>query len=441
MPHSPAPSPWRAEIAATLQLAGPLVMANLLQMAVFGVDVIFVARLGAASLAASSLAVSLFSLMMWCFSSMTGAVTALISAELGQRRHAVREVRRSLRMALWLAVFCAVIGMAACQLGERVMLATGQDPHIAAQAQGFLVMLSLSILPGILSNVLRSFVAAMGRPYFATAITALAILANTLGNYAFVFGHLGAPAMGLTGSAISTLLTALVTLAAYVMAIGTDRRLRRYQVFGRWWRPEWQRLRDLCRIGLPIALTIIAEGGLFSSAAFLMGRIGPTELAAHTIALQIAAVFFQLPFGIGQAATIRVGYHFGSSDRAAIARAGSAALGTCIGTQLFSAALMLMVPGLIISAYVDVTAPANAAMVVLATQYLIVAAAFQMFDGIQAVICGALRGLQDTRAPMLIAISGYWLVGFPLAAGLGLFTALAGLGVWLGRDWLSSPRC
>jgi MATE family multidrug resistance protein len=263
-------------------------------------------------------------------------------------------------------------------------------------------------------------------------ITALSIGVNALGNWALVFGHLGAPPLGLLGSPLASFITACLTVAAYCLAIRSDRRLRRMHIFGRWWRPEWSRMRQIFALGLPIALTLMAEGGLFSSAAFLMGRIGEAQLAAHTVALQIASIFFQVPFGIGQAATIRVGYHYGARDRAAVGRAGWAAFVTGMAFVGVSAAAMLLVPRLIVAAYIDIDAPENAAMIVFAIQYLIVAAAFQLVDGAQAVIAGALRGVQDTRVPMIIAVVSYWLAGFTTAYWLGLHTALEGLGVWIG---------
>jgi len=296
----------------------------------------------------------------------------------------------------------------------------------------FLGILLWAVVPNLMAGVLRNVVAALGRPTFATAVTGLAIVVNALGNYAFVFGHFGAPALGLDGSAISSVITACVMLAAYAVAIRADRRLRRYHLFGRLWRAEWPRLADLVRIGFPIALIILAEGGLFSSAAFLMGLIGAAELAGHTIALQVAALAFQIPFGIGQAATIRVGYHFGAGDKAAIGRAGRAALGIAVVYMVLPAGLMVLSPRMVLGFYVDRQDPANATMVAHAVTYLVVAAAFQLFDGAQAVLNGALRGLQDTRVPLLIALAGYWLFGFTTSVGLGFLTPLSGLGVWLG---------
>lgn len=432
MPDAAAPSPFRTELGATLRLAGPLVLANLLQMAVYAIDVIFVARLGEETLAAASLSTSLFGLIVWSISGLTGSAIALIAAELGRGVHAVREVRRTMRMALWLGVFAGASGMAICAFGEAIMLAAGQQASVAVRAGSFLSVLMWSLIPQVASNVLRGFVAALGRPVFATLITALAIVVNALGNYILVFGNFGAPALGLEGSAISTVITAFVTLFAYLWAIRSNRRMRRYHILGRWWRPDWQRLREIAGLGLPIALIVFAEGGFFGSAAFLMGLLGPAQLAGHTVALQVAAFSFQVPFGVAQAATIRVGYWFGASDRDAISRAGWAGLIVCFLFAACAAAVMLLFPKAILSIYVDVDAPANAAMLGFALQYLIIAAAFQLFDGTQAVAAGVLRGLQDTRVPMVIALFGYWVAGFGLAAGLGFATPLGGIGVWIG---------
>jgi MATE family multidrug resistance protein len=423
---------WRGELAATFQLAWPLALANLAQMLVHAIDVIFVARLGDVPLAASSLAIALFGLTLWSLTGLTGMVAALISAELGRRKHAVREVRRSTRMGMWLATAAGVFGMLVCLQGERLMRLTGQDPQVSTLAGEFLAVIMWATIPMLLANVLRNFVSALGRPVFATMITVLAIGVSALGNYAFVFGNLGAPALGLQGSALSSVLTACFIVLSYVAAIYGDRRLRRYRVFGNWWRPEWPRLVELVRIGTPVSLTVLAEAGLFSSAAFLMGRIGPHELAGHAVALQLAALAFQVPFGVAQAATIRVGYFYGARDPAAVARAGWTAMAIGTGFMVLTASAMIFAPLLLVRIYVDPDAARNAAMVGFAVQYMMVAAAFALFDGVQAVAAGALRGLQDTRAPMWLALFGYWIPGLGTAVWLGLFTPLEGLGVWIG---------
>lgn len=421
-----------AEFRATLALAWPLAAANLLQMLVHAIDVIFVARLGDAALAASSLGVSIFGLLLWTGTGLVGAVAPLVAAELGRRKHAVREVRRSVRMALWLSALVSLVFMGVCALGGPIMLATGQPPETSARAADFLLILLWGMFPMIAAAVLRIFVSALGRPKIATAITFFALGVNALGNWALVFGNLGMPALGLEGSALSSVMTSTLMLLAYVVIIQTDRRLRRYHLFGKWWRAEWTRFFEMLRIGTPIALTILAEAGLFTGAAFLMGRIGEAELAGHTIALQVAALAFQIPFGVAQAATIRVGLAYGARDHRGIAHAGTAAMVLGIGFMAFTALTIWLFPALVLSIYVDVDAAKNAALVGFAMQFLVVAAAFQLFDGAQAVAAGALRGLQDTRTPMIIAICGYWIGGYGTAIYLGFWTPWAGVGVWIG---------
>ncbi|MBO9574168.1 MAG: MATE family efflux transporter [Sphingobium sp.] len=424
-------SPLRAEYSATLRLALPLVGANLIQMAIYAVDVMFVARLGPAQLAASTLGVAAFSLLVW---SSTGliALAPIAAAELGRRKHAVREVRRTTRMALWLTIAIGLVLTIAFQFGETLFLATGQPPELAAHAGAFLGVLAFAILPMLLATTLRQFVAALDRAGYASWINLIALGTNALGNWLLVFGHGGLPALGLVGSALSSVITSWTMVLAYALVIMLDRRLRRYRILGRFWRPEWSRLAEIIRLGAPIGGTILAEAGLFAGAAFLMGRIGEAELAGHAVALQVAALAFQVPFGVGQAATIRVGLAYGARDAQAVARAGQASLVMGIGFMAATAAAMLAFPHLILSAYVDLDAPANAATIAFATQYLVVAAAFQLFDGAQAVAAGALRGLQDSKVPMAYAIFGYWLPGIGTSIALGFFTPLGGLGVWIG---------
>ncbi|MEO6388126.1 MAG: MATE family efflux transporter [Croceibacterium sp.] len=427
-----SPSTWRGELAATARLAAPLAAANLLQMGIYAVDVIFIARLGEQALAVSSLSVALSGLLMWTMSGLVGGAAPLIAAELGRRRHAVREVRRTVRMGAWLAVASGVLAMAVMTQGEALMRLSGQSPELAERAGRFLMILMWTAIPLVLSGHLRNTVSALGRPAIGTLIAGLAVGVNALGNYALIYGHFGLPALGLNGSAIASVVTGVAMLGAYGAVFAWHRQLRRYHLLGRWWRAEWPRLREMALIGAPIALAVVAEAGLFSGAAFLMGLISPAQLAGHAIALQVAALAFQVPFGIGQAATIRVGYHYGARDNAAIARAGWAAIVMAAAFMAVPASLMLFAPQLVLGIYVDTHAPQNAVMMHYAMQFMLVAAAFQLFDGIQAVGAGALRGLQDTRVPMLFALFGYWVPGLGTAVWLGFLTPLEGLGVWLG---------
>lgn len=422
----------RAELGALLRLATPLVGANLLQMAVYAIDVVFVARLTTVELAASTLGVFLYGLMLWALLGLTTACAPIIAGELGARRHAVREVRRSFRMAMWLGVLAALPAIVLLAHGETVLRFAGQDPDVARRAGAFLDILLFALVPAVFAGVMRTAAAALGRPGWAIGVTAMALGLGAFGNWLLVFGHAGFPALGLEGSAIASVATTTAMMLAYAAILLLDPRLRRYRLLGRWWRPEWSRLREIVRLGVPIALTFVLEGALFGGAAILMGLIGVKEVAAHAIALNIAALTFQVPLGVAQAATIRVGMAFGARDREAVGRAGRVALAVGIGFMGLTAVMIWSAPRLFIGAYIDTAAATNAAVVGLAVQYLAVAAVFQLVDGAQAVAAGVLRGVQDTRMPMLIAAFGYWVAGFGTAIFLGFHVGWQGVGIWIG---------
>lgn len=428
----PRPADWRAEARALARLAGPLVGANLLQMGVYAIDVMFVARLGTVEFAAATLGVFVFSVIFWSLMSLATACAPIIAAELGRRRHAVREVRRSFRMALWLAVFVAIPFSAVMLCGERLLLLAGQDPRVAARAGAFLDILFLALVPSLFAAVMRTVAAALGRPGWAMLVTAMALVLGLIANWLLVFGNAGVPALGLEGSAIASVIVSSAMMIAYALILTLDPVLRRWRLFGRWWRTEWPRMIDILRLGIPIALTVTMEGALFGGASILMGLIGVTEVAAHAVALNIAALAFQVPLGVAQAATIRVGLGYGAGDRAWIARAGRVAITVGIGFMGLTAILMWVVPRALIGIYVDVDAASEVAVVALAVRLLAIAALFQLFDGAQAVAAGVLRGLQDTRIPMLIAGVGYWIVGFGTAILFGFVLPYGAVGIWLG---------
>jgi len=427
-----APQGWRDELGALLWLAGPLVGANLLQMSVYAIDVIFVARLNPVDFAAATLGVFMYSLTLWAMIGLTTACAPIMAAELGRRAHAVREVRRSFRMALWVAVLGSLPFLVLLANGEAILRLAGQDAAVAHRAGRFLWILELSLVPALAAAVMRTVAAVLGRPGWAMAVSAMAVLSGIVGNWALVFGHLGMPALGLEGSALASVITTLLMLAAFVAILMLDRRLRRYRLFGRWWRPEWPRFVEIVRLGTPIALSFTLEGSLFGGAAVLMGLISVTAVAAHAIALNIAAITFQIPLGIAQAATIRVGLAYGAGDRAWMGRAGRVALCVGVGIMAVTAALIWALPGGFVGIYIDRHAPGNGAVAALAIQFLMVAAAFQLLDGCQVVAAGVLRGIQDTRVPMIIGGIGYWIVGFGTAVTLGFGLGWGGLGVWVG---------
>jgi putative MATE family efflux protein len=427
-----APASAGAEAGALMRLAGPLVGANLLQMAIAAVDVVFAAWLGPRDLAAATLGTFFFNILVYALIGLTGAAAPLIAAELGRKAHAVRQVRLSFRMAFWVGMIFAVPAMLLLAQGEALFRLAGQDAIVAERAGGFLALLLWGMPLAVGAGVMRTASSALGRPGWTFLVTGVALVMDILGNWAFIFGHLGAPAMGLRGSALANLLAYAAMALAFAVILLRDRRLRRFRLFGRWWVFHAGRAGEIVRLGLPIAATWIFEAGLFAGAALLMGLIGVDEVAAHAIALNIAAVAFQIPFGIAQASTIRVGLAYGAGDRRWIARAGNVALAAGIGVMGVTALVMWIAPDGLIALYLDPAVPANAPVAALAKRFLAVAAVFQLVDGAQAVAAGVLRGLQDTRVPMLIALLGYWVLGFGSSVVLGFRTELAGVGIWWG---------
>ena len=433
----PSASPWRAETGATLRLALPLVGTQLAQIAIMTTDVLFMGWLGAEALAAGALGSNIY-FLLWVFGIGLGMATAPIIAQaVGAKHRYLRDSRRTVRQGMWVTLTVALPGMAVMWHGEAVLLRLGQDPAIAALAQDYTRALAPGLLPAIWFIVLRNFVAAFERPRSGLVVQILTFLLNAALAYALIFGHWGAPAWGLLGAGVAS---AIAHWASFLMLLGfilVDRRFRRFHLLGRFWRPDWRRYAEIWRVGLPISATLLFEVGLFSGAVYAMGIIGTAELAAHQIALQCAAVTFMVPLGIGQAATVRVGLFQGAGDRAGVRRAGWVAIGLGIGFMAAMMVVMWLLRNDLAHLFLDVAQPGSARVAEIAASFLIVAAVWQVMDGAQAVALGALRGLKDTRMPMIITGFGYWAVGAPAGiyaafdfgwGGLGL----GGLGVWYG---------
>ncbi len=251
-----------------------------------------------------------------------------------------------------------------------------------------------------------------------------------------IFGGWGFTKLGVMGVGIATTVTNLVMCAAIFLIASKAHRLRRYQVLGRFWRPDWSVFRDIFRVGIPITAMIMMEHMLFASATFMMGNLGTAEIAAHTIALNLAATSFMVPLGIGQAAVIRVGLAVGRQDTDGVRRAGWMAIGIGFLFMFLPALLFAVSPKFLIGLFIDVDVPANAAVVSLGMSFLLIAAFFQLFDGIQCISAHVLRGLRDTRFPMMIAGVSYLVIGFPVAFYMAFETPIRGDGIWWGL-WIA----
>jgi MATE family multidrug resistance protein len=423
---------WRAEGRATIVLAWPLILTNLAQTAMTATDVLLMGRLGPETLAAGALGSNLYFATMIFGLGLTTATAPMIARELGRKSHSVRDVRRTVRQGLWAAVVIAVPIWLVLWHTEAILLAMGQRPDLALHAGHYMRTLQWSILPFFFYLVLRSFISALERPQWAMAIGLAGVAVNAFAAWCLIFGNLGLPRLELVGAGIATTLADTFMVVALAIVLFADRRFRRYHLFGRFWRADWPRFVELWRLGMPIGATLVFEVAVFNASTFLMGLIGEASIAAHSIALQIASLSFMVPLGLSQAATVRVGLAFGAQDADGICRAGWTALAMGTAFMAMAALVMVTLPRTLISAFLDLDVPANAPVINLAVSFLALAALFQLADGAQAVTAGMLRGLHDTRMPMIYAAFGYWGIGLVVGVVLAFVAKLNGVGIWIG---------
>lgn len=426
------PRPWRAEIRATLLLAYPLVLTNLTQALIHATDIVLLGWAGPSTLAAGALGVNLFTAFYIFGMGLVTAAAPMLAHELGSRRHSVREVRRTVRQAMWAAAaICLPIWLLLWR-SEAILLLMGQDPALAADAGRFVRALQWGLLPALLYLVLRAFVSALEKPIWSLIVAAGAVVFNALINYVLIFGKLGLPPLGLFGAGIGSAVTNFLMFGGMAWVVIRHRDFRRYSIFGRFWRADWQRFGDVWKLGLPIAITLLLEVTIFNAAVFLMGLFGTAALAAHAIAIQVAMLTFMVPLGLAQAVTVRVGLASGRADRAGIARAGWTSFVIGVGFMACMSLLMISMPQQLVHLFLDESDPANGPVIQLAVSFLFIAALFQIFDGAQVVGAGMLRGLQDTTIPMLYAAFGYWVIGMGTGVSLAFWLGWEGIGIWTG---------
>jgi MATE family multidrug resistance protein len=425
--------PWLArEIGATLALSGPIVLTNIAVNFMTTTDVMLLGWLSPRALAAGALGYNLYMpLFLFCVG-VIGAVAPIAASLVGADSGDAAGLRRACHQALLSAFVLALPAWAILWNAEAILLAIGEPPDLAAQARLYMHGLQWALAPALLYFAARSVFAALGRTAPTLIAGLLAVVFNAGANYALIFGHFGAPAWGVFGSGIATSLSQSVMLLVLVFYSLVDPHLRRHRLFLGLWRPDWRAFARLWRLGLPIGATIAAEISIFAAAGLAMGLIGPASLEAHAIVLQIASTAFMVPLGLGQAASVRVGHAFGARDASAVARAGWIAFFVTMAYVALSASTMLAAPRLLISPFLTADAPENAEIVALALSFLRVAAIFQIFDGAQAALANMLRGVHDSRWPMMMALLGYWAIGAPIGLALGFLTPLRGLGLWIG---------
>jgi len=421
---------WARELVATVRLGWPLVVAQVASILLFTTDVVMMGWLGPTYLAAGTLATALLHPV---FLGGLGTVTAtapMIAQAIGARRP--KSVRRTVRQGFWVAVVLTAIIIPILLNAERIFLALDQVPETAAMAQAYLNLAIGAVLPGLLIVGLRSLLQARDDTGVVLAITVIGVLVNAAGNYLLMFGNFGFPRLELVGAGISTSFVNTVMFGLALAYVVYHRRYRRYHVLVRLWKPDWQRFAEIFRIGVPIGLTLTSEVGMFGVAVIMMGWLGTYEVAAHAIAVQCASIAFMVPLGLSQATTVRVGLAHGARRPRGVHRAGWTSMGLTLVFMSATCALFILAPNLLVGLFLDPARPENAQSLGLAAAYLAVAGLFQLVDGAQVSAAASLRGLSDTRVPMLYALVGYWGVGLATAYFGAFVFDLRGVGVWLG---------
>ncbi|TGN73512.1 MULTISPECIES: MATE family efflux transporter [Bradyrhizobium] len=418
------------ELRETVKLAWPMVLTQLAQVAMMTTDLAFIGHIGPEALAAAALAVTLYLVSFTFGAGLLAPIAPLAAQAYGAGNFAM--VQRALRTGLWAALMLSFPIIAFAFGGEQILLALGQAPDAARLAQQYLFGLVLGVVPALGLQAIRNFMSAVKRPEPILWISLAAIPLNALLVYLLVDGKLGLPRLELFGAALaSTLVNCAMFLAGLWFAM-MRRPFRDYHMLADLWQPDWPFLRQLIVIGTPISIASLMQYGVLSAAALLAGLISTSALAAHQVALQITVITSMIAFGISMAAAVRVGHALGCNDGPGIQRAGLVAilLGTFIAALLTVAVIVARFE--IAELFLEKSAGGADATIGLAAELLIVAASLFITDAAQSIAAGGLRGLKDTRVPLLFVGIAYWLIGFSLGYVLGLKVGLGAIGVWVG---------
>jgi MATE family multidrug resistance protein len=419
------PTNWVAELGAMFSLALPVVLSELGWMVQGIVDTIMVGALGPAAIGAVALGNAAYYIpALGAFGLLLGLDT-LVSQAFGRQDHEAchRWLAQGvyLLLALTLPLMLLVLGL------SYGFQPCGIDLAVAGPAASYLRVLNWGTLPLLLYAGVRRYLQAVGEVHVITFTYLIANLLNWLFNWILIYGKLGFPAMGVNGAALATVLSRIFMALALLGFSWRYERRRGHPLFQNWARPVFSEIRQLIRLGLPAAGQILMEVGAWNVATLAAGWLSPVELATHQIVFNYASLTYMVPLGVSSAAAVAVGHAVGAGDAPRARRAGWLALALGTAFMLLSAIVFLAAPGPLIALYTH-----DAAVMVAGPPLLMLAAAFQIFDGIQTVSTGALRGLGETRIPMLANFIGYWPLGLPLGITLCFAFHWGVMGLWVG---------
>ncbi len=413
---------------AIWKLGMPLILSNLAQFAIHITDTVMLGWYSVTALAASTIASTLFFTIFIVGAGFSQAVTPLVAAAAEEDDDV--QVRRVTRMGLWLSIFYGLVVIVPFFWAEDILIAIGQDANVSAEAHIYLQIIIWQMIPALIVMTLKAFLAAMEHTAIILWATIGTAVLNGVINYALIFGNWGMPELGIQGAAIASLSVNLVTVLILVIYI--LRVLPQFQLFRNFWRSDGEIMKRVYKLGWPIGLTSLAESGLFTASTVMMGWIGPLSLAAHGIALQLAATTFMVHIGFSQAATVRAGRALGRHDEVSLRRGGATAIGMSAIYAVITSLIFLSIPETLISLFLDPNEPERANLLRIGASLVMVAALFQLVDGLQVLALGLLRGVQDTTVPMIMATISYWIIGLPASYLLAFTFGFGAVGLWLG---------
>jgi MATE family multidrug resistance protein len=416
---------WKSELAAMVTLAVPVVLSELGWMAQGVVDTIMVGSLGPVSIGAVALGNAVFYTPSLFGIGLLLGLDTVVAQAYGRKDY--DDCHRWLAQGIYLACGITPILMIVVGLASFGFARVGITPEVAGPAAAYLRMIDWSILPLLIYGASRRYLQGVGQVKVITITYIAANLLNWAGNWALIYGHLGFPAMGVRGSALSTVVARILMALSLLGFAWRYERKRGHPLFKHWAAPQLERIRQLIRLGLPAAGQITLEVGAWNAATLSAGWLSPIMLATHQIAINYASITYMVPLGVSAAAAVAVGHAVGAGDKARARRAGWLALGLGVSFMVLTGIVFFLAPRPLIELFTH-----DPRVLEVGPSLLGIAAAFQIFDGVQTVCTGALRGLGETRAPMIANLIGYWVLGLPLGLVLCFVFKWGIYGMWIG---------
>jgi multidrug resistance protein, MATE family len=414
-----------AELRALLALAIPVALSEIGWMTMSVVDVIMVGRLGPAAIGAVGLGNAIYYGPSLFGIGLLLGLDTLVSRSWGARDF--DDCHRSLAQGMYIALAFTPVLMLFIVFARPLFTGRGVDPVVGSLTRSYAGILNWGTMPLLVYGGFRRYLQGVARVRPITFALISANIVNLAGNWVFIYGKLGMPAMGVSGSAISTVVARLYMATVLVYFAWQHERGRGHPLFVHWPGPDWARIQALLNLGIPAALQVMLEVAAFGAATILAAHLGAVALAAHEIVLNCAAFTYMVPLGISAAGAVAVGHAIGAGNPAKARRAGWMAIALGVGFMAAAALIFIATPRPILEIYSH-----DERVLRLGARILMIVAAFEIFDGAQSVAAGVLRGLGETKVPMLLNFGGYWLFGLPLGAVL-CFELRWGLsGIWVG---------